>query len=265
MTVVALRSDRAPADGDGFVVRWGLVGTTVVLLAVMGVSFAVLADELPTGEDTLTVEVVGHQYWWEVTYPGADGAGGEVVTANEIHVPVGEPVRFVLTTADVLHSVWVPSLGGKVDMVPGRTNELVLQADEAGLHEGYCTEFCGLQHARMKFHVVAEPREEFEAWLAAQAEPAQVGDARALAAFEENSCAACHAIRGTDAAGQLGPDLTHLASREFIAAGVLRNDEENLRAFVPAAQSFKHGALMPDLPQAVDDLDVLVELLQDLE
>lgn len=257
-TLRALRSRDGLRDGNRFVVLGGLVMPTVVLMGVMGLTFVVLADELPA-DDELVVEVEGNQYWWEVRYPDAG-----VVTANEIHVPVDRPVRFVVTTDDVLHSVWVPELGGKIDMVPGRTNEVVLQADEAGLYEGACAEFCGLQHAKMRFHVVAEPADEFAAWLDEQAEPAEVGRA-AMQALTENSCAACHTIRGTSATGQLGPDLTHFGSRLFLGAGILVNNRENLQEWVPATQSLKHGALMPDLPQAEDDLDVLVDTLMGLQ
>lgn len=257
LTVMATRQERPRWDGDRLVVIGGLVMPTVVLAGIMGYSFAVLADDVP-GEEVV-VELVGHQYWWEVVYPDSG-----VVTANEIHVPAGVPVRFVVTTDDVLHSVWVPTLGGKIDMVPGRTNEIVLQADEPGRHVGHCTEFCGLQHARMLFHVVAEEPGDFETWLDEQAEPASFVSAEAERAFRENSCAACHTIRGTSADGRLGPDLTHLASRELFAAGILETNRENLRRWLPYAQTLKQGALMPDLPQAEDDLDVLVDQLLEL-
>lgn len=259
LTLHAMRSERPLGDrADRFVVVGGLVVPTVILLAVMGYSFSVLADE-PAGEQ-LTVEVVGHQYWWEVRYPDSD-----VVTANEVHVPTGRPVRFVVTTDDVLHSFWVPELGPKVDMVPGRINEVVLQADDAGTYFGHCTEFCGLQHAKMKFHVVAEDQGAFDDWLAAEAAPATFPSAQAEQAFMENSCAACHTIRGTDANGDLGPDLTHFAAREFFGAGVIETNRENLAEFVPAFQSLKHGSLMPDLPQAAPDVDLLVDTLLELE
>lgn len=257
LTIHALRSSSAPGDGHRFVLLGGLAMPTVVLMGLMGVTFTVLAEEV-SGEP-LVVEVTGHQYWWEVRYPDSG-----VVTANEIHVPVDRPVRFVVDTDDVLHSVWVPELGGKIDMVPGRVNEVVLQADEPGTYAGACAEFCGLQHATMRFHVVAEPAEDFESWLAAEGEPAEVGD-EAMAAFRENSCAACHTIRGTDADGELGPDLTHFGSRQFLGAGILDNDRETLQQWVPATQSLKHGSLMPDLPQAEDDLDLLVDLMLELE
>ena len=257
-TVWALRTRDGLRDGDRFVVLGGLVMPTVVLMAVMGLTFAVMAAELPT-DGELVVEVEGNQYWWEVRYPDTG-----VVTANEIHVPVDRPVRFRVTTDDVLHSFWIPELGGKVDMVPGRTNEVVLQADEAGLYEGACAEFCGLQHAKMRIHVVAEPADEFAAWLDEQAEPAEV-EPEAMQAFNENSCAACHTIRGTSASGRLGPDLTHFGSRRFLGAGILVNNRENLRQWVPAAQTLKYGVLMPDLPQAEDDLDLLVEMLSELQ
>lgn len=258
LTVRAVRSQEPLGDAGRFVVVGGLVVPTVILLAVMGYSFTVLADQVE-GEP-LTVEVIGHQYWWEVRYPDSG-----VVTANEVHVPVDRPVRFVVTTDDVLHSFWVPELGGKIDMVPGRVNETTLRADEPGRWLGHCTEFCGLQHARMRFHLVAEPAEDFEAWLAAEAEPARFPSAEAEQAFTEYSCAACHTVRGTPANGTLGPDLTHFAAREFFGAGIVETTRENLTEFVPAYQSLKHGALMPDLPQAGPDLDLLVDTLLELE
>jgi cytochrome c oxidase subunit 2 len=259
LTVRAARSEHALGErADRFVLLGGLVMPTVVLMAFMGYSFSVLAD-VPDG-DRLRIELVGHQYWWEVRYPDTG-----LVTANEIHVPTGRPVEFVVTTDDVNHSVWIPELGPKIDMIPGRVNEVVLQADEPGSYLGHCAEFCGLQHAKMKFHVVAEEPDRFEAWLAAEAEPARFSSAAAQQAFTENSCAACHTVRGTDAAGEIGPDLTHFASREFFGAGVVPTTRDNLLEFVPAYQSLKHGALMPDLPQAAGDLELLVDTLLELE
>lgn len=244
--------------GTRFVAIGGLVLPSVVLLALMVVTFGFLGSHPDEGE--LEIRVTGHRYWWEIEYPDQDA-----ITANELHIPVGTDVEVILESDDVIHSLWVPELGGKIDLVPGRTNRMILRADEPGTYRGRCAEFCGLQHARMDFLVFAEEQAAFDEWVERIAEPAVAEDEEALRIFEENSCAACHTIRGTDADGRLGPDLTHLASRETIAAAQLENTEENLAAWIANAQQIKPGARMPPiLTLDEDELATLVDYLGEL-
>jgi cytochrome c oxidase subunit 2 len=215
-------------------------------------------------DDRLVIEVIGHQWWWEVNYPDQG-----FVTANEIHIPVGEPVQVQLIAADVIHSFWVPELHGKLDLVPGQTNTLWLEADTVGEYRGLCAEFCGIQHAKMLFVVVAEPREEFDAWAAAQQEPAPqpAGELaqQGLVVFTDAGCNDCHTVRGTAAEGELGPDLTHFASRLTIGAGVYPNDRETLASWVLDPHTLKEGNLMPATSLSETELEALLAYLELLE
>lgn len=238
----AIPAESEPRWGSRFIITAGVVLPVVILTSVFVVSLAdvrALADD--PEEDILTITVTGHVWWWEAEYP--NGA----ITANEIHIPVGEPIRFALESADVIHSFWVPALGPKRDMLPGNTNTLRLIADEPGRYRGQCAEFCGLQHARMGLFVIADP--DFDQWVAHMAEPAaDPADPAAVEGrdrFLEGSCAGCHTIRGTDAAARVGPDLTHLASRQTIGAASWDNTHDHLTQFVTDAQSMKPGAVMP--------------------
>lgn len=205
----------------------------------------------------LAVEVTGHMWWWEVTYPDHG-----VVTANEIHIPAGRPVLVRLRSDDVIHSFWVPRLHGKVDLNPGSWNELRIEADEPGVYRGQCAEYCGLQHARMAFLVVAESPEDFDRWIAARSrpapDPATAPTERGLHVFMEAGCAACHAIAGTEASGREGPDLTHLASRRTLAAGQLPNTTGALGGWIVDPQATKPGALMPPSRLEPGDLQALL-------
>jgi cytochrome c oxidase subunit II len=226
--------------------------------------FVMRATSAPAPSSTqLTVEVIGHQWWWEVRYPES-GA----VTANEIHIPVGARVDLVGTTADVIHSFWVPRLNRKIDLIPGRRNRIVLQADHAGRFRGECYEFCGLQHSHMGLTVDAQPPAQFRAWLAnmAQAarEPAGAAAQRGKALFLMEACSGCHQIRGTDAHARVGPDLTHVASRATIAALTLPNREDTLHAWIDDPQHAKPGARMPALPLSGRQIDDLVAYLRSL-
>jgi cytochrome c oxidase subunit 2 len=200
------------------------------------------------GSTPITIDVIGHQWWWEARYRGSDA-----VTANEIHIPLHTRVDVVATTADVIHSFWVPELNRKVDMIPGLANRVLLQADRAGVYRGQCSEFCGLQHAHMAVLVVAEPRAAFERWLAHEAQPMAQSSTRGAHLFLSNACADCHQIRGTDAHGTVGPDLTHVASRMTLASGVLENTPPNLDEWLRDPQHVKPGNRMPDL--RFDDRD----------
>lgn len=203
----------------------------------------------PSSQHAVKISVVARMWWWEVRYTDPAG-GGDIVLANEIHLPVGQPVYLGLSSGDVIHSFWVPALAGKVDTVPGRLHGMTLQADRAGVYRAQCAEYCGEQHARMALHVVAQPPDEFQAWLAAQARPARGGGAGAgqgRRAFIEQRCVACHTIRGVSdgVAAGLGPDLTHVGSRLYLGAGALRNQPGALAAWIADPHSVKPGVRMP--------------------
>jgi cytochrome c oxidase subunit 2 len=211
--------------------------------------------------------VTGYQWWWLVEYPDTLPQN-RVTTANEIHVPVGEPVVLLLSTRDVIHSVWVPSLGGKKDLVPGYTQSMWFQADTAGVYRGQCAEFCGLQHAKMGLVVVAEPREQFERWLAASRRPAPPpADSlvkRGETVFMTASCVMCHAIQGTPAGSRAGPDLTHVGSRRTLGAATLDNTPDNLARWIANPQRIKPGTRMPPHEFTREEMDALVAYLRSL-
>lgn len=245
---------------------WGGIGlTAVVLLLIFGFAVNTLvAIARPDTADQLTVEVTGHQWWWEVHYPDEG-----VTTANEIHIPTGEPLEIKLKSQDVIHSFWVPELHGKLDLVPGQTNTFWLQADQDGEYWGICAEYCGIQHAKMQFVVVAQPPAELERWLQAQSQPAvtptEPQAVRGQEVFMEANCGECHTIAGTAAGGELGPDLTHLASRRTLAAGVVENNRGNLGGWIIDPHGIKPGNLMPATPLSGEDLQALLAYLEILE
>ena len=214
-------------------------------------------DAPQRGSTQLTVQVTGHQWWWEVRYPGS-----AAVTANELHIPVRTRVDVVVQTADVIHSFWVPELNKKVDLIPGRTNSVLLYTDAPGVYRGQCAEFCGLQHAHMSMIVVAQSAAAFRAWLAAEGKPAT---APAPAAFLRAPCAGCHTIRGTPAHGVVGPDLTHLGSRQTLAANTLPNTPERLREWILEPQHAKPGNRMPPTSLGPSEVDQLVPYLEGLK
>jgi cytochrome c oxidase subunit 2 len=257
----ALGGPRRAATGL-WVIGGGIVLPVVTLSALLvhGGGLA-LALHGPAPAGALTIEIEGRQWWWHVRYPGGDGRP-EAVTANEVHVPVGRAVELRLTTADVIHSFWVPSLAGKVDMVPGRRNRLTLRADRAGTYRGQCAEFCGVQHAGMALLLVALPASEFAAWRARQAEPAPPPATPELAAGHEaflaQGCAGCHAIRGTAAQGRLGPDLTHVGGRRTLAGAGIVNHRDAMLAWLAAGDRLKPGNRMPSYAQV--DHDVLAAI-----
>jgi cytochrome c oxidase subunit 2 len=248
-----------------WIVGGGLVLPLVVLPVVLASSVGTLRG-IPqsAGQGGLVVEVVGHQWWWSVHYPDHG-----VTVANEIHIPVGRRVAFHLTSADVIHSFWVPKLAGKLDALPDGTNVLVVEAAEAGEYRGHCAEFCGLQHAKMGLLVVAEPPERFQAWVEDQrrpaAEPATASAAAGREVFAASGCGACHTVRGTGAAGTGGPDLTHVGSRRTLAAATVVNDPVHLARWLDDPASVKEGTRMPHTPLGERDLAALVEYLRGLE
>lgn len=226
------------------------------------IGVAVAGGGTPAG---MRIVARGAQWWWEYRYPSSSG---EVVVANELHIPVDTAVDLDLESADVVHSYWIPGLGGKTDMIPGRTNHLRLYASRTGTFTGQCAEFCGVEHAWMRLTVLAEPRADFDRWLAAQSAPRSAPSGAGAAGervFTTNLCVSCHAIRGTDAKGEAGPDLTHVASRTTLAAGVLKNDPAAMRAWLADPQKYKPGALMPRVPLSDADLDALVSYLEGLK
>lgn len=251
----------------GMVVLFGMGIPSVILIALFVIAnFVVLpSTDAPAASTTpMTIQVVGKQWFWEVRYPGT-GA----VTANEIHIPVGTRVAVVAQTADVIHSFWVPELNRKIDMIPGRRNRVLLYAEKPGRYRGQCAEYCGLQHAHMAMYVYADPPARFRAWLAAQARPAaapQTAGARSgSAVFMANQCASCHAIRGTPAIGAVGPDLTHVGSRNTLAALAILNTPGRLEAWIRDPQHIKPGNRMPALGLPDDQLRSVTAYLESLK
>lgn len=220
-----------------------------------------------TPQAPLHAKVIAHQWWWEIQYLGKTDSDS-VTTANELHLPAGVPVDLELHAADVIHSLWLPNLHGKRDLIPGHTSHLVLRPTRPGRYDGHCAEFCGLQHARMELSVTVEPPEVFSRWLTQQRRPAAVPAApdarRGAELFARGPCALCHNVVGSEASASAGPDLTHVASRPFLAAGALPNSPLNLRNWLSDPQAFKPGAQMPPTGLRADQLDDLVAYLETL-
>jgi cytochrome c oxidase subunit 2 len=299
--------DRAIMRRDGGL-RWVFIATGIscgVLFAMGIYALMVLSQTAePPTEPKLTITVTGYQWWWKVDYDNADPAK-RFTTANEIHIPVGEPVRIELKSADVIHAFWVPLLAGKTQMIPGQVNSQWLQADRPGRYWGQCTQFCGVQHAHMAYEVVAQSPADFAAWEKEQRAPAaltfssplpegRAGEGVQAMGFKDqlsehphpnpspqgegteeeirkgatiflNQCAACHTIRGTDAAGGHAPDLTHLQSRRLLAAGLMTNTPEHLSDWIAHAQTLKPGARMPDFDLSPADKAALIAYLETLQ
>ncbi len=236
-------------DGMPLVIGGGVVLPIVVILPLLiyGVGLGALKSQalVPAA---LSVEVIGHRFWWEVRYQDPLQPGRVVVAANEIHIPAGVPVDFTVRSNDVIHSFWVPNLGGKIDLIPGRANRVRLQADEPGLFRGQCAEFCGEQHARMAFFVRAHSPEDFQRWLLSERGPAREPDSELLRrgrdAFLARACVDCHTVRGTIADGRVGPDLTRVGGRMTIGAGTLANSPEALHDWIAGNQRIKPGNRM---------------------
>jgi len=216
----------------------------------------------------LVIDVTAHQWWWEFRYNDVD-ASNIFTTANEIHIPVGVPVTFTLHGGDVIHSFWVPNLAGKKDLIPGKVSTIWLQADKPGVYRGQCAEYCGLQHARMAFWIVAEPQDQFNAWRQNQnqtsVQPTTDSQRLGQQVFLTTSCVMCHAINGTPAGSNVGPNLTHVGSRNTIAAATLSNTREHLARWIIDSQQFKPGNKMPQNNLGQTQLDPLVDYLQSLK
>lgn len=268
-------AEHAPVDVGGGQ-PWILIGGFAIPFVILAAVFVIGLDSMsafplegPRETVPADILVTGHQWWWQINYIKGP-VDQRIATANEIHIPVGRPVDIDLTSDDVIHSFFVPRIHGKVDLIPGQVNRIRIEADQPGTYRGQCAEYCGAQHAHMALLVVADPPAEYEAWLANQIvdaqPPATDQQRRGQQLFLSKACVLCHMIRGTQAAAQVGPDLTHLASRQGLAANTLRNNEANLEAWVTHAQSLKPEVVMPDVTeftgQQVRDLVAYLQQLQ---
>jgi cytochrome c oxidase subunit 2 len=256
MVVATARNRRrAPSTVDMSTpgIRWIIIGGVILPALVFSAVFGVAETALgryPDPRSALTINVTGHQWWWELEY-ALPQLSDHVKSANEIHIPAGVPVRLLVTTADVIHSFWVPQLQGKIDLIPGDTNDLRLMARKPGTYRGQCAEFCGAQHANMAITVIADDSATFARWLERQLADASPPTDSTLVMGQRlvvgGPCSLCHTVRGTPALGRTGPDLTHVGSRLTIAAGTLPNQLGTLEAWITNAQSIKPGAKMPAL------------------
>lgn len=266
-------SRRAGDNGEGSLVEGNrlmeilMIGIpTLLLVWFFYEAFTVSRDVLPSVDASRKPDVVitGHQFWWEASYPGR-----QVTTANEVHLPVGRTLLLEMRSADVVHDWWVPQLGNKMDLVPGKINDIWLTIRKPGDYIGACSEFCGEQHAWMRIHVIAESPEDFSRWLDSNARAAAApGDELARAGktfFETRSCANCHRIEGTPAIGTAGPDLTHLASRTTLLTGLLTMNEQHLDDWIDHPQEIKHGAYMPQFMFPKDSIKALAHYLEQLK
>jgi cytochrome c oxidase subunit 2 len=245
-----------------------IAGTALILLLFLVFDFTVGRALAEHPNRALTIEIIGHQWWWEIQYVDADPSK-IVVDANELHIPAGEPVQVTLSSRDVIHSFWVPNIIGKRDLIPGYTSSIFLDADRPGTYRAQCAEFCGVEHAKMALTVIVHSRADFTTWLAAQrapaTEPNDSSTKEGQRIFLAGPCSSCHSITGTAAYGTIGPDLTHLASRKTIGAGALANTRGNLAGWVVDPQSLKPGVRMPSNQLAPKDLLALLDYLESLK
>ena len=286
MLYAAIRYRRRPGQGDpeqihghtGVEIAWTIIPAIILAVIAVPTVIAIFDNEnspKPPEEGGLLVKAIGHQWWFEFVYPDHN-----VVTANELHIPVGEVINIQLESVDVIHSFWVPKLAGKVDMVPNNDNTIWLKANVAGEYFGQCAEFCGVSHANMRFKVIAQPRPEFEAWLEAQAADAVepfdplAKEGQELFVSRQGGCFACHTINGTERArGETGPNLTHLASRGDFAGSIMENTQENLRKWMHDPDKMKPGNIMArdagvfngrDEPLTETQIEALIAYLRSL-
>jgi cytochrome c oxidase subunit II len=258
--------DRDPEQGAGnrsIEIVWTAIPLLIVtILFVLSARTMGISD--PPAPPNPDIVVIGHQWWWEARY-----ANSGAIVANEIHIPVGKPLALRLDAADVLHEFWVPELSRKMTTVPGHPNHIWIQADKPGTYLGFCSEFCGTQHAWMHFLIVAEPQDEFQKWqqaqLAAAPSPSSENAQKGLALFQQMSCVNCHAIKGTTATSQVGPDLTHFASRKQIGAGIVDNTPDNLRRWLRDPQQVKVGVKMPNFKFTDEQVTELADYIETLK
>jgi cytochrome c oxidase subunit II len=258
--------DRLPSDRAATrVVAAAVIATAVTLIGLITVD-AFTARKIASLEtdDRIVINVTGRQWWWDIEYQHPLPSM-RVRTANELRLPAGRVVQINLSSADVIHSFWVPVLHGKRDAIPGHATQLWLEADTPGTYRGQCAEFCGLQHAHMAMTVIVEPQEKFSAWIDAQRQlgPSDASEqaARGRQIVERGPCSTCHTVRGTEAGGRVGPDLTHVSARQTIAAGTLPTSRENLRRWIENPQHVKPGVRMPSFGLSRDDVDAVVAYL----
>jgi cytochrome c oxidase subunit II len=248
----------------GLELIWTVVPILSLIILAVFMVLVMHESDPPKLDRDPDLRIIAHQWWWEVHYLKSG-----VITSNEIHIPIGTPLLVELLSADVIHDFWVPELARKMDIVPGRHNAIWLEASGPGTYLGTCAEFCGAEHAWMRIRVIAQTPEQFMQWLAAQEKtPATLASPAVMAGaqlFADRTCASCHTVSGTAAAANIGPDLTHLASRETLAAGALENTPANLAAWLHDPDQFKPGSHMPNLHLSPKDLNALVAYLETLK
>lgn len=279
--VYAVRVDPGKHDqrhARRFIIWGGVALPTLVLAAVLGYGLTLLTDFRAPG-DGLRIAVSGERFWWRLRYHAGDKGSPWSETfaeaphdiafdsANELHLPAGERVELYLYSPDVIHSFWIPSMAGKIDMIPGRVNRLVLEPTRPGVYRGVCAEFCGTSHGVMAFDVIVSPRDQFQQWLKHQASSASLDDSHSgFRAFMANGCGACHSVRGTDARGRVGPDLTHLGSRRSVGTSLLANNAENIARFIAEPAHVKPGVAMPAFGMLPDkDIEAIAAWLEGLQ
>ncbi len=254
-----------------FEIAWTAAPAIVLLIVfilslqtLQSVAYSPASDPSGTpASNAIHVRVVGHQWWWEFDYPELN-----ITTADELHVPVNTVVNFDLESADVIHSFWAPQLAGKTDVIPGHTNHTWFKADQVGIFHGQCAEFCGEEHALMQFQVVVETADQFQTWVSQQQAPmaAMTGDAaKGEQVFMNGACIGCHTVDGTKAQGKVGPNLTHLASRQYFAGDVFENNAATLKRWLSDPPAMKPGTVMPNLHLSQADIDALVAYLTSLK
>ena len=243
---------------------WTLIPLLIVIFLFILTVRTMMKLDVPSGDRNADIIVTGHQWWWEFQYPKSG-----VVTANEIHIPINKKILLRVTSADVIHSFWVPALARKIDAIPGRENYIYFEASKPGVYRGYCSEYCGTQHAGMRITAIAHTEEDYEAWVEQQLvvppAPKQALAAQGAKLFAEKTCYNCHTIAGTGATNNVGPDLTYVATRLTLGAGVLKNSPENLAAWLHNPNDFKPGSHMPNFQLSQDDIKALVAYLEGLK
>jgi cytochrome c oxidase subunit 2 len=273
VTYIIIRYRRSPGDNSEPFQNFGELRLeivwTVIPIAIVAVLFQLTCSTIktidpPQGNEDPDIVVIGHQWWWEFYYPKSG-----VLTANEMHIPVGKRLLLRVESIDVIHDFWVPELGPKIDAVPGHTNHLWMASSKEGVYLGACAEFCGTQHANMRIRVISETQEEFNEWQKQQlVVPRTPGSGIAgtgAELFQTKACMNCHTIKGTQAAARIGPDLTHLNRRQTIGAGVLTNSPENLAKWLTNPQRYKQGSLMPNMKLSDSEVEAIVAYLEGLK
>ncbi|MFP5384854.1 MAG: cytochrome c oxidase subunit II [Bacteriovoracia bacterium] len=264
LSLLKNEKDNTRNPGKKFVLWSGLIIPSVILLIMLFYSLNTTMKIREYNKETmegehLLIKVTGHQWWWEVEYPQY-----EILTANEIYVPSGRPVRFELSSKDVIHSFWIPNIHGKMDMIPGMKTYLNAKVDDPGVFRGQCAEYCGLQHSFMSLYFVAQTEEDFKKWTANRKEKITPLSTKGKEVFFKESCHTCHAIKNTEAMGKAGPDLTHISSRLSLGAGTISNNRNNLRMWILNSHEFKPKNRMPTYDIPAEELEALLDYLEEL-